>query len=94
MVWGKSQVILTIQVKPTPYFPIHYVVGWLAKIFPALYSQQPDSECPIVYHALIRYAGMSAKRFTLAQARTFLEMGNPSLFTQAHFCSSHRKDGT
>ena len=47
-----------------PCFPIHYVVGWLAKMFPALYSQRPDSECSADYPVLEGYAGMSAKRFT------------------------------
>ena len=44
-----------------PCFPIHYVVGWLAEIFPTLYSQRPDSECTTHYPALICYARVSTK---------------------------------
>ncbi|KAJ8424394.1 hypothetical protein Cgig2_006316 [Carnegiea gigantea] len=63
-----------------PCFPIHYVVGRLAEVFPALYSQRPDSECPIDYPTLMLYTRMSAKRFTLAQASSILETSNLSLF--------------
>ncbi|KAJ8441383.1 hypothetical protein Cgig2_009091 [Carnegiea gigantea] len=51
-------------------FPIHYVVGWLTEIFPALYSQRPNYKCPVDYPALMFYARMSAKQFTLEQARS------------------------
>ena len=81
--------------RANPYFPIHYVVSWLAEMFPALYSQRPDSECPADYPVLMRYAGMSAKRHTLAQARSIFRNGqNPFLFGQAHFASNHQKDET
>jgi len=74
-----------------PCFPIHYVVGWLADTFPALYSQRPDSECPISYPALIRYAGMSAKRFTLAQTRSIFRNGQSISFHGSTFLEQSPK---
>ncbi|KAJ8428557.1 LOW QUALITY PROTEIN: hypothetical protein Cgig2_000421 [Carnegiea gigantea] len=36
-------------------------VGWLAEVFPALYSQRPDSECPVDYPTLIAILERSPK---------------------------------
>ncbi|KAJ8425068.1 LOW QUALITY PROTEIN: hypothetical protein Cgig2_004292 [Carnegiea gigantea] len=74
------------QVASHPKHP----VGWFTEVFPALYAQRPDSECPVDYPTLMCYAGMSAKRYTVAQARIILETGNPSLFVKANFWSSQR----
>jgi len=74
-----------------PCFPIHYAVGWLAETFPSLYSQQPDSECPANYPALIRYAGMSARRFTLAQARSIFRNGQSISFRTSAFSEQSPK---
>jgi len=65
MVWGQVACHLDHLGQANPCFPIHYVVGWLAEIFPPLHSERPNSECLANYPALIHYAGMSAKRFTL-----------------------------
>ncbi|KAJ8421405.1 hypothetical protein Cgig2_017482 [Carnegiea gigantea] len=42
--------------RANPCFPIHYIV-----VFSALYSQRPDSECPVDYPTLMRYPGIEAK---------------------------------
>ena len=74
-----------------PCFSIHYVVGWLAETFPALYSQRPDSECPANYPALIRYVEMSARRFTLAQARSIFRNGQSISFRASAFSEQSQK---
>ena len=72
-------------------FPIHYGVGWLAEMFPALYSQRPDSECPADYPVLMRYAGMSAKRYKLAQARSVFRNWQSISFRASAFCEQSPK---
>ncbi|KAJ8428412.1 hypothetical protein Cgig2_024558 [Carnegiea gigantea] len=42
------------------------------EIFSALYYQRPESECPIDYPALMRYAGINGKSISF-QANTFWE---------------------
>ncbi|KAJ8434134.1 hypothetical protein Cgig2_000854 [Carnegiea gigantea] len=44
--------------RANPCSPIHYVVGWLAEVFSTLYVHRLDSECPVDYPTLIRYAGI------------------------------------
>ncbi|KAJ8423360.1 LOW QUALITY PROTEIN: hypothetical protein Cgig2_011621 [Carnegiea gigantea] len=77
--------------RANPCFPIHYVVGWLAEVFPALYSQGPDSECPVDYPTLMRYTGMSIKRFTLAQARSMFRNGQSVSFRASTFLERSSK---
>ncbi|KAJ8448608.1 LOW QUALITY PROTEIN: hypothetical protein Cgig2_010495 [Carnegiea gigantea] len=77
--------------RTNPYFSVHFVVGWSAEMFPALYSQRPDFECPADYPVLMRYAGMSAKRYTLAQARSIFRNGQSISFRASAFCEQSPK---
>ncbi|KAJ8425340.1 hypothetical protein Cgig2_030499 [Carnegiea gigantea] len=60
--------------RANPCFPIHYLAGWLAEMFSALYSQRPDSEYLVDYPVLMRYAGMSAKRHSDAVKTAIVPM--------------------
>ncbi|KAJ8443572.1 hypothetical protein Cgig2_020659 [Carnegiea gigantea] len=75
----------TLMCYANPCFPIHYVVGWLAETFPALYFQHPNSECPVDYPTLMCYAGILAKRFSLAQARSIFRSGQSISFRASVF---------
>jgi len=79
------------QVVSHPCFPINYVVGWLAETFLALYSQRPHSECLANYPALIHYAGILARRFTLAQARSIFINGESISFGASAFLEQSQK---
>jgi len=57
----------------------------MAEVFLALYAQCLDSECPVDYPTLMRYAGMSTKRFTLAQARSIFRNGQSVSFRASTF---------
>ncbi|KAJ8434162.1 hypothetical protein Cgig2_009729 [Carnegiea gigantea] len=46
--------------------PVHYVVGWLAKLFPCLYSCRLDRKCPKEYPILIRYADDTHESLSLS----------------------------
>jgi len=48
--------------------PIHYVIGWLAELFPCLYSRRPDHKSPKEYLILIRYVGDTHTSLSLSQA--------------------------
>lgn len=52
-----------------PNFPAHYVLGWLGEYIPILYCRRVAHEFPEEYPVLVRYAGVKAKDFSLAQAR-------------------------
>ena len=38
--------------------PTHYIIGWLADLFPCLYRCHPYSNCPGDFPTLVRYAGL------------------------------------
>ncbi|KAJ8424439.1 hypothetical protein Cgig2_003897 [Carnegiea gigantea] len=56
-------------------FPIHYVVGWLAELFPCLYRRRPNSDCPNDLPTLVCYAGLLGRKLSLPQARHIFRDG-------------------
>ena len=48
---------------------IDYKIGWLAELFPRLYSHCPDHKRPKEYPILIHYAGDTHASLSLSQAR-------------------------
>jgi len=55
--------------KANTIFPIHYVIGWLAELFPCLYCRYPDSDCPDDFPTLVCYVGLLGNKLFLLQAR-------------------------
>jgi len=55
--------------KANVIFPNHYIISWLAELFPCLYHRCPDSDCPIDFPTLVHYAGLLGSKLSLAQAR-------------------------
>ncbi|KAJ8428157.1 hypothetical protein Cgig2_028032 [Carnegiea gigantea] len=47
--------------KANTIFPIYNIVGWLAELFPSLYSNRPNSDCPGDFPSLVYYAGLLGK---------------------------------
>ncbi|KAJ8445919.1 LOW QUALITY PROTEIN: hypothetical protein Cgig2_009848 [Carnegiea gigantea] len=56
-------------------FPSHYVIGWLAELFPSLYHHCPDSNCPGDFPTLIYYARLLGSKLSLPQAKHILRAG-------------------
>ncbi|KAJ8419872.1 hypothetical protein Cgig2_000265 [Carnegiea gigantea] len=52
--------------------PIHYIIGWLAELFPSLYHCRPDSDFP----SLVYYAGLLGSKHSLPQARHVFRDGS------------------
>ncbi|KAJ8423893.1 hypothetical protein Cgig2_006230 [Carnegiea gigantea] len=61
--------------KANTIFPIHYVIGWLAELFPCLYRRRPDSDCPDDFPTLVCYAGLLGSKLSLPQARHIFRDG-------------------
>ncbi|KAJ8445786.1 hypothetical protein Cgig2_000966 [Carnegiea gigantea] len=55
--------------KANTIFPIHYVIGWLAELFPSLYHRRPNSDCLGDFPSLVYYAGLLSRKLSLPQAR-------------------------
>ncbi|KAJ8445647.1 LOW QUALITY PROTEIN: hypothetical protein Cgig2_009048 [Carnegiea gigantea] len=71
-------------------FPIHYVIGWLAELFPCLYRRHPDSDCPDDFPTLVCYAGLLGIKLSLPQARHIFRDGRYlSLRASSHHEDSH-----
>ena len=51
--------------KANVIFPCHYVIGWLAKLFPCLYRRRPDSDCLGDFSTLVYYAGLLGSKLSL-----------------------------
>ncbi|KAJ8421650.1 hypothetical protein Cgig2_019223 [Carnegiea gigantea] len=66
--------------KANTIFPIHYVIGWLAELFPFLYRRRPDSDCPGDFPTLVYYAGLLGSKLSLAQARHIFGDGRDRRF--------------
>ncbi|KAJ8432611.1 LOW QUALITY PROTEIN: hypothetical protein Cgig2_032892 [Carnegiea gigantea] len=61
--------------KANTIFPMHYVIGWLAKLFPCLYRRRPDSDCPDDFPTLVCYAGLLRSKLSLPQVRHIFRDG-------------------
>ncbi|KAJ8422774.1 hypothetical protein Cgig2_014322 [Carnegiea gigantea] len=61
--------------KANTIFPRHYVIGWLAELFPCLYRRRPDSVCPGDFPNLVRYGGLLGSKLSLPQARDIFRDG-------------------
>ena len=57
-------------------FPSHYIIGWLAELFPCLYRRRPNSDCPSDFPTLVRYAGLLGSKLSLSQARHVFKDGS------------------
>ncbi|KAJ8420338.1 hypothetical protein Cgig2_023373 [Carnegiea gigantea] len=57
--------------KANAIFPSHYVIGWLAELFPCLYRRRPDSD----FSTLVRYARLLGSKLFLSQARHVFKDG-------------------
>ena len=55
--------------KGNTIFPNHYVICWLAELFPCLYRRLLDSDCLGNFPSLVYYARMLGGTLTLRQAR-------------------------
>ncbi|KAJ8436511.1 hypothetical protein Cgig2_003209 [Carnegiea gigantea] len=78
-----------ISLAPTMLGYIYH--GWLAEMFSTLYSQRPASECPADYPVLMRYVGMSAKWYTLSEARSIFRNGQSISFRASAFSEQSPK---
>ncbi|KAJ8433131.1 hypothetical protein Cgig2_004869 [Carnegiea gigantea] len=61
--------------KANTIFPVHYVIGWLAELFPCLYRCRLDSDCPDDFSTLVCYAGLLGITLSLSQARHIFRDG-------------------
>ncbi|KAJ8434749.1 hypothetical protein Cgig2_001952 [Carnegiea gigantea] len=61
--------------KANTIFSIHYVIDWLAELFPCLYCRRPDSDCPDDFPTLVCYAGLLGSKLSLPQARHIFRDG-------------------
>ncbi|KAJ8420265.1 hypothetical protein Cgig2_014313 [Carnegiea gigantea] len=61
--------------KANTIFPIHYVIGWLAELFPCLYRRRPDSDCADDFPTLVCNAGLLGRKLSLPQARHIFKGG-------------------
>ncbi|KAJ8438665.1 hypothetical protein Cgig2_031630 [Carnegiea gigantea] len=55
--------------KANTIFPIHYVICWLAELFPSLYHRRLDSDYPGDFPSLVYYASLLGSKLSLPQAR-------------------------
>ncbi|KAJ8438652.1 hypothetical protein Cgig2_016398 [Carnegiea gigantea] len=61
--------------KANAIFPIHYVIGWLAELFPSLYRRRPGSDYLGDFSSLFCYAGLLGSKLSLPQARHIFKDG-------------------
>ncbi|KAJ8439010.1 hypothetical protein Cgig2_028456 [Carnegiea gigantea] len=61
--------------KANTIFTIHYVIGWLALLFPCLYRRRLNSDCPDDFPTLICYTGLLGSKLSLPQARHIFRDG-------------------
>ena len=71
-------------------FTNHYVIGWLAELFPCLYHHRQDSDCPGDLSTLVCYAGLLGRELSLPQARhVFRDVRYLSLRASSYGEDSH-----
>ncbi|KAJ8432580.1 hypothetical protein Cgig2_026628 [Carnegiea gigantea] len=63
--------------KANTIFPSHYIIGWLAELFPCLYCHRPGSDSPSNFPSLVYYAGARSYREDSSTGRDVIDMGLP-----------------
>lgn len=66
-------------------FPVHYVIGWLGEYFPCLYKCRVDSEFPISYHRLAKYAGVEAVDFNISSTKLIFRTNKSVIYRPSPF---------
>ncbi|KAJ8421646.1 hypothetical protein Cgig2_019219 [Carnegiea gigantea] len=72
--------------KANTIFRIHYVIGWLAELFPFLYHRRPNSDCSGDFLALVYYAGLLGSKLSLPQARHVFRDGRYLSLSASSYC--------
>ncbi|KAJ8420863.1 LOW QUALITY PROTEIN: hypothetical protein Cgig2_021279 [Carnegiea gigantea] len=76
--------------KANVLFPSHYIIGWLAKLFPYSYRRHPDSDCLGDFSTLIPYAGLLGSKLSLPHARHVFRDGRYLSLRGRSYCEDSR----
>ncbi|KAJ8426541.1 hypothetical protein Cgig2_002061 [Carnegiea gigantea] len=76
--------------KANTIFHIHYVIGWLAELFPCLYRHRPDSDCPDDFPTLVCYVGLLGNKLSLLHARHIFRDGRYLSFRASSYHEDSR----